>query len=96
MDAGEPFLDGLAREIAEESGLSVEVIKPIHVDEWWPEIRGVKNQIVGVFFLCRPVSTNVKLSEEHDDFQWISQNDIDKFPLMDAEKDAIHAVFASS
>lgn len=71
LDAGEPFLDGLAREVMEEAGLTVTVEKPLYVAEWFSVIKGIKTQIVAVFFLCRAVTAEVRLSEEHDDFQWV-------------------------
>jgi len=89
INPGEPFLDGLAREIKEESGLEVEVDQPLYVGEWWPVIKGNKNQIVGIFFLCTPLHQNVTLSEEHDDFQWITPGETNKYDIMDAEDAAI-------
>jgi 8-oxo-dGTP diphosphatase len=46
LDKGEAFLDGLKREVREESGLDVEPQFPLHVDEWRPVIRGVPHHIL--------------------------------------------------
>lgn len=68
---GEHFKEGLVREIREETGLDVEVKHPIAVNEWRPEIRGEKWQIIATFFLCKASSSQVKLSQDHDHFEWI-------------------------
>src|SRR5476651_46059 len=70
LNPGEAFLDGLKREVDEETGLQVEIGKPIYVGEWRPVIKGVQNQIVAIFFMCKPLTENVRLSQEHDDYKW--------------------------
>ena len=91
INPGEPYLEGLAREVREETGLTVKIGQPIYVGEWWPEIKGVKNQIVAIFFVCQYTGGKVKLSEEHDDFQWIKPEDANKFDLMSPEDKVIEA-----
>src|SRR5687768_11015180 len=53
IEVGEPFLDGLKREVYEESGLDITIGKPIYVGEWRPVIKGVAHQIVAIFFVCQ-------------------------------------------
>ena len=89
INPGEPFLKGFAREIKEETGLEVEIGRPIYIGEWWPVIKGNKNQIVGMFFLCKALHQNVRLSEEHDDFQWITTDEAKKYDSMDPEDKVI-------
>ena len=72
LDIGESYEDGLVREVKEETGLKVEPLYPIYVGEWRPEIRGIPHQIVAIFTVCKAKTTDVKLSEEHDDFKWIN------------------------
>jgi 8-oxo-dGTP diphosphatase len=88
---GEHFFDGLKREILEETGLEVKIGKPVYVDEWFPIIKGTPNHIVGMFFECKPLSDNVKLSEEHDDYRWISAAEIDDYEMIATESAAIRA-----
>lgn len=82
IDPGEPFLEGLKREVYEETGLDIEVKNPLYVGEWWPVIKGNKNQIVAIFFVCKALNSNVKLSEEHDDFQWITPEQAADYDFM--------------
>lgn len=85
LNPGEAFTDGLKREVAEETGLEIEIGKPIYVGEWRPIIKGVQNQIVAIFFICKPLMSQVRLSEEHDDFQWVMPGDVSKFDIMSPE-----------
>ncbi len=89
LEAGENFEVALHREVKEETGLEVEVQYPIYVGEWRPVIKGVPHQIVGVFFVCKPKSTTITLSTEHDGYQWIDPKDRHNFDVMDPEDKVI-------
>lgn len=95
INPGEPFLDGLRREIMEETGLEVEVGEPLFVGEWFPVIKGVENQIVAIFFACKPLSDDVKLSEEHDDYQWVTLEESKKLDVMDPEDKVLEKCFGT-
>lgn len=95
IEPGEKFLDGLQREVREETGLHVQVGKPLFVGEWFPVIRGEQNQIVAVFFCCTANSDQVVLSDEHDDYQWIDPADYAQYNLMDPE-DQVLRTFVDS
>lgn len=73
---GEHWREALLREIGEETGFEVEVIKPIGVDEWFPVIRGVPSQVVGTFFECLSNTDQVKLSQDHSDYKWFEPEEI--------------------
>ncbi len=90
IEPGEPFLDGLAREVFEETGLHVTIGKPIFVGEWFPVIRGEQNQIVGMFFACTARSSRVRLSTEHDDYQWIDPTTYEQYNLVTPEDQVLH------
>lgn len=72
---GERFDTALHREVQEETGLSVTIGAPFHIDEWHPVVRGESWQIVGIFFLCRSESERVTLSRDHDQYVWIDPRD---------------------
>lgn len=91
VNIGEPFMDALKREIMEETGLEVVVGQPVYVGEWFPTIKGVKNQIVAIFYVCKPLTQAVSLSEEHDAFEWIDPTKPIEIDIMNPEPEVIKA-----
>jgi 8-oxo-dGTP diphosphatase len=71
LEAGETFEEALRREVQEETGLEIEIAKPLLVGEWRPIIRGVPHQIIGIFMSATTTSNKVQISDEHDAFLWI-------------------------
>jgi 8-oxo-dGTP diphosphatase len=94
INAGEPFLDGLKREVMEETGLEVEIGEPLFVGEWFPVIKDVQNQIVAIFFVCKPLPGDVKLSEEHDDYRWVTLAEAQQFDVMSPEDKVLQKFFS--
>lgn len=82
LDLGESYTDGLKREIGEETGLTIEIGKPIYVGEWRPIIKGVQNHIIAIYFECKPLDRQVRLSDEHDDFKWVMPSEITQFDII--------------
>lgn len=89
IEIGEPFMKGLQREVYEETGLEIAVVRPLYVGEWFPTIRGELNQIVGIFFVCTSDSAEVRLSDEHDHYEWIAPESYRDFALMSPEDKVI-------
>jgi len=89
LGKGEPFIEGLKREVLEESGLSVEVGSPVYVGEWFPVIKDVKNQVVAIFFRCKPITNKVSLSIDHDDYKWVGIESLKDYDIMSPEPEAI-------
>jgi 8-oxo-dGTP diphosphatase len=97
LEPGEAWQDGLKREVAEESGLEVEIIKPLFVGEWRPVIKGVQNQIVALFMVCKATQTSsVKLSEEHDDYKWVGADAWHNLNVMSPEDEVLTTFFAEA
>lgn len=95
IESGEPFMKGLQREVKEETGLEITAGAPLFVGEWFPVIRGVQNHIVAIFFVCNATSTDVRLSEEHDKYEWIDPKAYSKYDLMDPEDEVLKAYLRS-
>ncbi len=89
VEPGEAPKAALIREVLEETGLKIEVQKPLYVGEWKPVIKGVKHQIIAVFFVCLTNTDKVKLSTEHDDYKWIDPAKRHDFDIMDPEDKVI-------
>jgi 8-oxo-dGTP diphosphatase len=64
--------DGLRREIMEETGLDVEIVKPISVYHIFRGERTAENELIGVMFWCRTDRDVPTISDEHSDFIWVS------------------------
>lgn len=74
----DPFV-GVKRESLEEVGLDIDVLNPLTIDHF---VRDDGQKITMIIFLCKPLSSSVKLSEEHVDFAWT--------PIAQAEDKLVH------
>ena len=95
LEAGENPIDGLKREVGEETGLSIEVVKPYYVYHYMDE---VKDSVVEVAFVCKVIgSSSVSLSSEHSEYKWITADEVDSMqPMTDMVKEAIKKGFQES
>lgn len=94
INVGEAWRDGLLREVSEETGIDrLNVLQPLFVGEWRPEIKGVLTQIVAVFHLCEYFGEEVKLSEEHDDFRWITEDDLGSYDFVEPDREVAELAF---
>ncbi len=93
LEPGEKWEDGLHREVAEETGLTVEVRKPLYVGEWHPVIKGTQNQIIAVYVICESSHKKVQLSEDHDAYVWVSAADYSRYDVLDPEGKVIEAYY---
>jgi 8-oxo-dGTP diphosphatase len=72
MNQFEEPLDALAREVMEESGLTIKVVKPISTYHLFRGEKVAQNELVGIMFWCRSTSSQVRLSKEHTEFKWVT------------------------
>ncbi len=89
LEPGETFEGCLKREVLEETGLGIELGKPLLVGEWHPVVRGIQQQIIGVFVAARPTSEAVRLSEEHDAYLWIDPAKRAEYDIIPPDCDAV-------
>jgi 8-oxo-dGTP diphosphatase len=68
LEIGEDPMEGVKREMLEETGLSVEVVMPFSVRHF---TRKDGQVITMIIFLCKSVDDKIKLSEEHTHFEWV-------------------------
>jgi 8-oxo-dGTP diphosphatase len=69
---GEELEDGLKREVKEELGITIEILK---LSRAWSLIKDDLH-LVGLTFLANYVGGEIELSGEHNNFQWVSKSDI--------------------
>lgn len=75
MEYDETPEEAMVREAYEETGLKVEVIKPISTFH----VARKHKQIIGIVFLCKAISTKVKLSDEHSEYVFASQQEAKEY-----------------
>lgn len=88
MEFGETPEQTLIRELQEEVGLSVEIIKPMNT---WSFFRDENTQLVGITCLCKYKGGEVKLSVEHLEYAWVGFEEICYFDLVPAIVDEINS-----
>lgn len=72
LDLGEDAINGIIREIKEETGLEVEGIKPFDVES---HINDKGEFWVTIAYTAKAKSVEVELSFEHDKFKWVQVKD---------------------
>ena len=82
VEPGQKFDESLLREIKEETGLEVKIGRAFHIDEWRPQKGGEQWQIIGTFIECFADSSDVKLSKDHDRYEWIKPEDYRNYNLL--------------
>lgn len=93
----EPFeksQDSLVREVKEETGIEVKPIVPVDVFEFKVEKEDEIRDATQISFLCKPVGEpKIKLSNEHQNFAWIKEDELGKYDLSKESKDVILKAF---
>ncbi len=78
LELGENPIEGLKREVKEESGIDIEVLHPIKVRHFEREDG---QTITMLIFLCKALNDDVKISKEHSEFDWVEiENCKEKLP----------------
>jgi 8-oxo-dGTP pyrophosphatase MutT (NUDIX family) len=80
LEPGEKLEDGLRRETLEETGITNMMVgRVVHVDEWFAKPEGVQKHIVALFFYCKVESDTVILSDEHQEYAWVTVDELSKY-----------------
>lgn len=86
FDYEETPQEGLQREVMEEAGIEVRVLDPVTS---WTFIRDNGEQVFGTTFLCEPEGFEIELGEEHTDFQWVNEDDLDGLEMHDELREGL-------
>jgi 8-oxo-dGTP diphosphatase len=80
LDKGEKLEDGLRRETKEETGITdLKIGKVIHADEWFAKPEGELKHIVALFFNCETKTEKVVLSDEHQEYAWVTADQLEQY-----------------
>ena len=85
--------DSLRREIKEETGLDVKIIQPCSVFEYKIEKPTEIRDSTQINFIVTSESSEVNLSDEHQNFAWISEGEIEQCDMSDETKKTIRSAF---
>jgi 8-oxo-dGTP diphosphatase len=85
VDPGETFDVGLRREIAEETGLEATVEQ--HLGSTQFDMPGVR--VVILFMEAQALGRDVRLSDEHDAFEWVPKKKLVEMNISDQLKDFV-------
>jgi 8-oxo-dGTP pyrophosphatase MutT (NUDIX family) len=66
----EPY-KGLRREVMEEAGIKIEIVKPLTIFHLFRGAEKPENELVGIIFWCKAKKTDVRISGEHTDYRWL-------------------------
>ncbi len=71
VDQGEGFIDALHREVREELGIDVEIAFFLGTTHFYRGAPLPENELIGVVFVCvTHEAEKIRLSAEHDAYQW--------------------------
>ena len=89
VEFGESVEEALTREIKEETALRIKLIRPYSTFSYLSTDR--QKQTIDIQCICKVLSKNykVRLSEEHEDFNWIPLVNIKKFKFSAEMRKAI-------
>lgn len=85
LDRHEDTLDGLRREIVEETTLNPNIITPVHTVAWRND---ADNGRFAVYYYCSVSDSSVELSPEHDAYDWKSVSNV-RICLSDPQETAV-------
>ncbi len=77
MERGEDILTTLKREVLEEVGLIIEDYKEFLKD--YTFVRSDDENVIGLAFLAKALSDEVKLSSEFEDYAWVSLDELREY-----------------
>lgn len=75
INFGEKLEVALKREVKEETGLNIEIVRVSHA---WTFTIDDSLQIIGIDFICRPTSGVLKISNEHTYMKWMQLSEIEE------------------
>jgi 8-oxo-dGTP diphosphatase len=64
--------DALHREVREETGLDIEILKPLAIFHDYYGERTADNELLIITYWCKAKSDQVVLSDEHTEYRWVT------------------------
>lgn len=86
--------DAVKREVKEETGLNVEPVMPVSVFEFRVEKPDEIRDATQISFLVKPTGNKrVALSSEHQNYAWVTEDELANYKLSEETRDTIKKAF---
>jgi len=98
LELGEKLRVGAAREVLEETGLTVEVGEVLDVfDSIFPDADGrTQYHFVLIDFLCRPIAGEAKAGSDVSEVRWAKEDELAALDLRESLADVVRKGIASA
>ena len=95
-DPGETIEQTALREVREETGLDVEIVRTIGTMEYWFAVPGERVHKIVHFFLMRPLGGDVSRHDrEYDDVRWVPASEARRMLTYDTYRDMLDRAVAA-
>ena len=89
-DRGETIEETALREVREESGLDVDIVRPIGTIDYWFAVPGERVHKIVHFFLMRPRGGDVSRHDhEYDEVRWVPVAEARRMLTYDTYRDML-------
>ena len=86
----ESSIEAVKREVREETGLNIEIIRPLNIFEYLMEKDDLIKDTTQINFLAKIKGKyKVKISKEHDNFAWVDKKELSKYKICKEIKNTI-------
>jgi len=98
LELGETLLEGVARELAEETGMEVRVLDLIEVFErvFRDDAGKARYHFVILDYLCEVVSGDARAGSDVTDVAWVSEPELERYSLTPTATRVIRRAFQMS
>lgn len=89
-ESGESIEETALREVSEETGLAVEILRPIGQIEYWFAVPGQRVHKIVHFFLMRAVGGDIaRHDHEYDEVRWVTADEARRLLTYDTYRDML-------